>query len=133
MIGRSFAIISGRRSSGHVGENLETLGHRRRPDVGEFNFESGVIEGGVGIGVPAKAHSQALEISHQGPGWEMPAAVEGHVLEKMGQAALVIALFQRSGENQEPKRGPVARFGVGQYDVAQAVGQGAKAGRRIRP
>jgi hypothetical protein len=39
----------------------------------------------------------------------MLAAVEGHVLEKMGQAALIFPLFQRARENQKPQRSATRR------------------------
>src|SRR5581483_7274380 len=81
--------------AGEIGKDLQSLGHGGGLGIGQLDLEGGVVEGGVGIGVAAEAHAEVLKILDQGAGCVMGAAVEAHVLEKMGEAALVFGFVER--------------------------------------
>ena len=61
----------------------------------------------------------------------MFAAVESHVFEKVGDAALGFGFVKRAGSDVEPKRGTIFGLVVVEQRVADAVGQRAEANRRI--
>ena len=62
----------------------------------------------------------------------MLAAIERHVLEKMGEALLVILLVQGARFDQKPQRRALFRLLVGPHHIANAVGQGAMFGGRVQ-
>jgi hypothetical protein len=89
--------------------------------VGQLQAIDGALEAGVRVDVRAETHSHSLEKLDQFSRRIMLAAVEGHVLEKMRETALVFLLVQRAGENEEAQGGAVARLAIGAHNVANAV------------
>ena len=65
------------------------------------------------------------------PGARFCRALEGHVLEEMGEAALALALHERAGLDQQAQADPVRRRALRQDGVAHAVGQPAPGHRRV--
>ena len=114
-----------------IAEHAETFRERGRIGVGQFEKINGAIETGVGVGVAAKAHSHALEKFHQRPGRVMRAAVEGHVLEEVGEAALILLFFERTAAHEQTEGGASFRFVIGQHNIAEAVWQGSEMRRGI--
>src|SRR6185295_13710483 len=73
----------------------------------------------------------------EGAGGEVGGAVEGHVLEVVGDAALAISLVERAGVHVDPHDGAAGRDGVALDDVAEAVvelagGEGGVGGEGLR-
>ncbi len=103
----------------------------------EFEEIDRAIEAGVGVRIAAKAHAHALEELDQRTGRVTLAAIEGHVLEEMGQPALVVALVERTSENEEAEGDAAFWFAIWQDDVTQAVRELAEArgwiGLKITP
>ena len=58
-------------------------------------------------------------------------AVEGHVLEEVGQALLGVGLFERARADAQAQGGLSRRGGVMHHHIAQAVRQGPKAHGRV--
>ena len=62
-------------------------------DVHIVDVVDGLVEGGVGIEVLAKTYTDALEILLEVVTREMLGAIEAHVFQEMGKAALVVLLL----------------------------------------
>ena len=73
-----------------------------------------------------------LEEGHQLARLEVGAAVEGHVLEEVRQASLIVVLLHAADVDGEPQRHAIGRAGVLAEEVAQPVWQAAGANRRIQ-
>jgi hypothetical protein len=73
-----------------------------------------------------------LEKFDDGAGRIVRGAIEGHVFEEVGEAALVIGLVERTGEDDEAEAGAFLGLVVGEDDVMQAVGEFAEAGSGVR-
>ena len=81
----------------------------------------GAVEAGGGIGVAAEVHAEALEeLDDIGRG-KVLAAVERHVLEEVGEAALVLVFVDGADLDGEAGADAAAGFGVAEEGVAQAV------------
>ena len=103
-----------------------------------------LIEAGVGVDVGAKAHSGRLQERDPVLLGKVTRPVEGHVLDKVRQPALVVVFEHRSGVHHEPDLGTVLRLLVGADVVAHPVrerahrdpwvdGNGGRQGRVVRP
>ena len=66
---------------------------------GQDDVIDGFVEPGVGIGVVAELHADALKIAYQFAGRKMRGAIEQLVFEKMSQAALLFGFVQAAGTN----------------------------------
>ena len=73
-------------------------------------------------------YNAALEKFDEGAGLVVRAAVEGHVLKEVGEAALVIGFVEGTGEDDEAEAGALLGLVIGEDDVVEAVGQLAEAG-----
>ena len=81
----------------------------------------------MGVGVGAEGQAEALQHAHHFAGRHPGRAAEGHVLEEMGQAALVVALVERAGADAQAQRTAAGRGGVVLDRVPHAVGKAAEA------
>ena len=79
----------------------------------------------------AEARADRLEERHQLARLEMLAAVEGHVLEKVREAALIGVLLDRAGVDGEAHRDAIGRTLVLADEIAEAVRQPPGLHRRI--
>ena len=111
--------------AGVVGEHARALGEGLGLGVGQIQHVNGAVEGCVGVGIAAEVHAHALEKLDEGAGRVVGAAVERHVFEEVGEAALGVGLVERAGGDDETEGGARARFGVGADGVANAVGERA--------
>ena len=109
----------------------------RRLVLGQIELVDGLVEFGGGVGVGAEAQAEPLEPVDELALGDVGRAVERHMLDEVGEAALVVALLERAGVDPQPERGLVRRRGVVAQRVAHAVGQGAEAhvgiGRQVAP
>ena len=91
----------------------------------------GGIEAGRGVGVRPELEPLALEdLDHLAFG-HVGRPVERHMLDEVGEAALVVALADRAELEAEPERRAVLRRLVALDRIAHAVGQHAVADRRV--
>ena len=77
-----------------VAEQLQRLTEHRLVHAGQLQFVDRFLEGGVCVGVRAESHAQPLKGFHHGACGEMFGAVEGHVLQEVGHALLVVLLHE---------------------------------------
>jgi hypothetical protein len=129
MMARSRSISSGfeEKAAGVVTEDAEALAERGGVGFGKFEKVERGVETGAGVGVGAEAHAHALEQLDERARGVVFAAVERHVFEEVGDAALVVLLVKRAGADVEAEGGAALGLGVGADGVAEAVGQGAEA------
>ena len=101
-------------------------------EVGEVEHVDGLVERGVGVGVGPEGDAEALHLRDQlfGVG-EVARAIENHVLQEVGHAALVVGFHEGAGVDVETERNALGRFGVGNDDVAEAVFEGAEGGALV--
>ena len=85
----------------------------------------GLVEAGPRIGVRTKGQARALQERHELTRRQVLRALEGHVLEEMGEAALRLGFHERAGLDQEAQADTVRRSALRQDGVAHAVGQPA--------
>ena len=85
-----------------------------------------MVEGGGGVGVRAESHAEALQPLDQGARREVRASVEGHVLQEMREAALLLGLVEGTREDEEAQRRPGLRLVVRHHGIAYAVRQCSK-------
>jgi hypothetical protein len=123
--------VEQQQAAGVVGQHLQALGDVFRVGVGQLQHILGAVETGGGIGVAAETHAHALEKLDERAGRVVLAAVEGHVLEEVRDAALILLLMERTRLDEQAERGAALRLLVGIDHVAHAVGQGAEARRRV--
>ena len=131
------------------GEVAGDLAHQHQRGVergvvglGQVELVGGVVEAGAGVGVGAERQAEAFEgLNHLAPARHVLGTVEGHVLEEVCEALLVVVLHQRADIEAQPHRRLTGRRGVFQNRIAHPVGQGAEAdvgvgfevGARLRP
>ena len=113
---------------GDVGEEEEALLKHGFGGFGEFEFVDGFFEGGVGVGVGAEGHAEALEEFDHFIGGVVSGAVEGHVFEEVGEALLVVGFHEGAGFDVDAGADFFGGFGVGEHGVADAVGEAAEDG-----
>ena len=130
---RSLSISSG--SNVHVLrpvlEDEERAVDDRRILGRNLQLEDGLVEAGVRVDVRAEAHADRLHERDDPLIREVLRAVERHVLDHVGEPALVLVLEDRAGADDEPELGAVARRLVGADVIAQAVRQRADGDPRI--
>jgi hypothetical protein len=80
------------RARGEIGQGEESLLHEAGLVGGDVQHVDGLIEGRVRVGIGAEAGTDGLQVRDQLPRLEVLAPVEVHVLEEVGQAALVVVL-----------------------------------------
>ena len=106
-----------------IGQHEKALFHglalvgRQRQDV------DGLVEAGVGIQIGAKLQSNRLQVRDQLVLLEVRRAIEGHVLDKVRQAALVIVFQHRARLDHQAQLQTLLGARVFLYVVGQAVGQ----------
>ena len=88
---------------------LEDLGVVGR----DLQHVDGLVEAGVGVEVGPEAHADAFEVVDQLVAGEAAGAVEGHVLDEVGEAALGVVLDDRADVDQQSQLRPRFRLGVG--------------------
>ena len=99
--------------------------------VGNLQLVDRFVEAGVGVDVRAEPHAERLHEVANGIAGKVLRAVEGHVLDEVGQAALVFVLEHGPGIDREPKLGAGLRQPVLADVVAEAIGQCADRDQRI--
>ena len=97
---------------GVVEEYLQSLVEVLGFGIRQIDHVDGAVKGGEGIGVAPEIHPHALKELDEGAGLVVFAAVEGHVLKKVGQAALFFSFLQRSRFDQQAEGDAFAGFGI---------------------
>ena len=116
---------------GHVTEKTEALLEnacavgRHRQDV------HGLVEAGERIQIGAEAHADRLEVLHDIVLREGLRAVEGHVLDEMRKATLVVVFQNGTGIHDQSQFSTLLGLCVASDVVANAVRQRADLDRRI--
>ena len=90
------------------------------------------VEAGRGVQVRAKRAADRLEVVDDLLLGEALRAVEGHVLDEVGQPALLLLLEDGAGLHDQRKVGPVARLLVVPDVVGQAVAERAAGDRGVQ-
>ena len=85
------------------------------------------IEARVRVHVRAEAHAEALDEGGDVLAGEVRCAVEGHVLDEVGQASLVVVFEHGTGVHHQAQLGAAFRRAVAADVVLKAVGQSAGA------
>ncbi len=86
---------------------------------------------GPGVLIPAIGHSGLSKRLLQRSFRKVRRAAERHVLDEVGGAPLALLLVEAPGVDSKPDGQAAAGRGIGQDDVAQAVGQDAPDDGRI--
>ena len=115
--------------------------HRRGVGLAEIEAIDGFLLPGGCVGVGAEAQAEPLQRLHHLAVGDVGRAAEGHVLDEVREALLVLPLLQRAGLDDEPHGDRAGRQGVLLDRVAQAIGQraerhlrvGLQVARRLRP
>ena len=120
-------LLDGRRVEAQpVGPILEDE-ERRLQDGrgvrGHLEHVDRLVEAGEGVEVGPEAHADGLHEIDELLAREVPGAVEGQVLDHVGQAPLVVVLEHGAGPDDEPELGPVAGLAVLADPVTEAVGE----------
>ena len=98
---------------------------------GNLQLVHRLVEARVRVHVRAEPHAERLdERDHVLPG-KVLRAVEGHVLDEMRQAPLVVVLEHRPGVDDQSQLGAPARLPVRPHEILQPVGEPAFADLRI--
>ena len=104
--------------------------------VGHFQHVDRLVERGVGVDVGAETHPDGLQVVDDLLLLEPARAVEGHVLQEVGQALLIVVFLHGPGVDRQPEGHPLLRLTVDPDEVAQAVvqtplGNGRVQGQRV--
>ena len=105
----------------HARKQLEAFLQRFRRGVGQVELVDRVGRRRLGIGVAAEGRAQPLPGRDRHGRAEILALAEAQVLHQVGEAALVVALVQRSGVDADADRDLARRHAVAAHGVAQAV------------
>ena len=95
--------------------------HRLILQVGQIEHVNRALQGGVGVGIAAKAEPQLLHGGDELAALEVAAAVEDHVLQEVGDTTGFRLLIQRTCCNIQAHTGATRWLFGGAYDVAEAV------------
>ena len=98
---------------------------------GEVELVGGAVEAGRGIGVGAEGEPLPLEDPDHLALGDVGGAVERHMLDEVGEAALIVGLGDRAEREVEADRGGALGRGVAADGVAHAVGEAAVADRGV--
>ena len=98
---------------------------------GNLELVDRLVEARVGVDVRAEVHARRLQEGNPLLLGEVLRAVEGHVLDEVRQAALVVVFEHRPGVDDEPELGAILGLLVDADVVAHAVGQRADRDPRI--
>jgi hypothetical protein len=98
---------------------------------GNLQLVDRFVEAGVRVDVCAEAHTQRLHEVRDVLLREMQRAVEGHVLDKVREPALILVFEHRPCFDDEPKLGARLRQLVLPDVIAQTVRQGAHRDQRV--
>ena len=88
-------------------------------DVDVIDVIDRLVEGGIGIKILAELHADALQVLLQGVAREVRCAVEAHVLEEVGQTALLVFLLHRADALRDVEVAPL----FGPLVVADEIGE----------
>lgn len=99
---------------------------------GSVDLVDGVSRKREGGGVGPEGDAVTLQRIDNRVTRETTRAGEGHVFDEVREATLVVLFVERAGEDDEAEGHVIARLGVGEHDVAEAVREGAEAGVRVR-
>lgn len=88
---------------------------------GDLEHVDRFVEAGEGVEVGPEAHADRLHEIDELLLGEVPGPVEGHVLDHVGQAQLVLVLEDRAGVDDQAQLGPVLRLPVFADVITEAV------------
>ena len=130
---RSLSISSllERPPAGEVGEDGEALLDETGAVGRHLQHVHRLVEAGVRVGVRPEARADGFQEAHELAGSEVLAPVEGHVLEEVGEAALVVLLEDGAGVDGQPQGHAMLGPAVAPDVVGHPVGQAAAAHRRV--
>ena len=109
--------------AGEVGERLNTLFDDARFVGGQLKHVDRFVKGGVGVDVRPHACPRRFQRGNELPRLVALRAVEGHVLEEMRQALLIVRLIDRTRLDHEPENDPLLRPAVLADVVSEAIRQ----------
>ena len=115
----------------HIAEKTETLLENTRAVGGYRQDVHGFVKTGLRIQISAETHADRLEVLHDVVFGERFRAVEGHVLEKVREAALIVVLENRACIHHQTQLGALLRLCIAAYVVSHAVGQRADPHPRV--
>ena len=104
---------------------------QRRIVARQIQLVSGALIIGRGIGVGTEGQPLTLEQFDHVAFGHMSAAVEGHVLDIVGIAALIVVLVERACANFHPDQRGALGIGIAADNITHAVRQHAEAVTRI--
>src|SRR5262249_43204039 len=94
--------------------------------AGKGELIRGLVEAREGVLIAPEGEPERLEERNDGARGEVGAAVEGHVLEVVGEALRGIGLVERAGRYVEPDARAALGIPVSADDVVEPVGQRAR-------
>ncbi len=116
---------------GHVRHEQHPLVENVPAPAGQGELIRGLVEAREGVLIAPEGEPERLEEGNDGARGEIGAAVEGHVLEIVGEALGGVGLVERAGGDVEPDAHPALGIAVLPDDVAEPIGQGARHEGRI--
>ena len=120
-----------RDAAGKVAQRVEAAPHGTRAVGRHVQHVDGFVVARVGIDVRAEPRADRLQVLHQLARLELGAAVEGHVLEHVRQAALVVGLVVGAGPHRQTQQDAVAGPRVVADEIDEAVGQASGGDGRV--
>jgi hypothetical protein len=118
-------VLAQRPAAREVGEDGQALLHETAAIGGHLEHVHGLVEARVRVRVGTEARADGFQEPHELARCEVLAAVEGHVLEQVGEAALVVLLEDGSGVDGQSEGRAVLGAPVAADVVGHAVGQAA--------
>ena len=110
----------------HHGEGEVEGGFR---EVGKVEHVDGLVERSVGVGVGPEGDAETLHLRDEllGVG-KVAGAIEDHVLEEVGDAALVVGFHEGTGVDVEAEGDALGGLGIGDDHVAETIFQRTEGG-----
>ena len=112
-----------RQAMGPVFQHREALVDVTALVGGDRQDVDGFVEAGVGVQVGAPLDPDRLQVRHQFVFLEVGRAIEGHMLDEVGQPLLVVVFEHRAGLDHQAQFELLFRLAVLLDVVGQAVGQ----------
>ena len=110
-------------SAGDLAQDTKALVEQPLVIAGQIELVDGVGEAGAGVGVRAEGEAGALQELDQLARRQVLRALERHVLEEMGEPALLLGLHQRARLDHQAEADPIGGRATGSNGIAQPVGQ----------
>ena len=130
----AFAVdgaLANRQFGGHFAQQLQRGVDGVFVGLRQVELVDGLVEVGGRVGVGAEGQAVAFQdLDHLALGHGL-GAVEGHVLQEVGETLLGVGFHQRAGVEAQAQRRLAGRDRLAVDGVAHAVGQRAETGVRV--